>query len=358
MVLEYESDLKNGFVDEQGILPKLHTCVSLGFNTAFRGPTGCGKTYLVQELAKQYNKKLSILNMTVDTEIEEIKGRMVPIYDESAKELAFKWVNGILVESMLKGDWLVIEEANFMNEELASVFYSVMDHRRSIQLDEHKNELIKAHEEFRLFLTMNWGYKGTTMPNDAIRNRVDAWFDLGYLSPEGESNLLVERTTLENKQGVDKSIALKMVKLANQFRQRDPSENLPDVSTRILLRWASMVREGIPPEDAAEFNIIPLLKYNEIEKAKIREIVRTTFERPEAIKSIKRGNPLESIKLGEGSVCKVGDLVEFQADDGKLMKSKIMGIVEDIKKPSNPEGVKVLLEEAWMPSHKLHKVNI
>lgn len=352
VVLELDSNIQNGFVDEDKVLPVVHKSIELGFNCGFRGPTGCGKTFLVQELAKQYGKKLSILNMTVDTEVEEIKGRLVPKYNKDTKELEFKWINGVLVDAMLYGHWLVIEEANFMNEELASVFYSVMDHRRNIQLDEHENELIKAHEDFRLFLTMNWGYKGTTQPNDAIRNRIDAWFDLKYLSQDKETDLLVQRTT-RNGESIDKSVAYKIADIANQFRKRDPSENLPDISTRILLRWASMVREGIEPEIAAEYNLIPLLKYDEIEKAKIREIVKTAFEKQEKVLKVTKGKQLDTAVIGDGNTIKAGDPVECTYADGKTETTEVLGIVQSVKNELNPEGIRVILKNGWMPAKQL-----
>jgi len=347
-VLKLDNNIKNKFVDGAEILPRIRTAIDLRFNIGFRGPTGCGKTYLVQELAKQYHKKLRILNMTVDTEIEEIKGRLVPTQDKANKGLNFKWVNGVLVEAMINGDWLVIEEANFMNEEMASVFYSIMDHRRNVQLDEHENELITAHDDFRLFLTMNWGYKGTTQPNDAIRNRVDAWFDLTYLPANLETDLLIERTK------IDKEIAKKMIEVANQFRDRDVTEDLPDISTRILLRWASMVKAGVEPEIAAEHNIIPLLKYDELEKMKIREIVKTAFEKPEKILSINKSNRIEIARLGDGNKCKKGDYVEFQAADGRILTSKVSSVMSVSKKSNTPDGIKLMLEEGgWMAPDKV-----
>jgi len=351
MVLKLDNNIKNEFIDGAEILPIVHKSIELKFNVGFRGPTGCGKTYLVQELAKQYGKTLRILNMTVDTEIEEIKGRLVPTQNKEGEGLNFKWVNGVLVEAMLKGDWIVIEEANFMNEEMASVFYSIMDHRRNVQLDEHENELIRAHDDFRLFLTMNWGYKGTTQPNDAIRNRVDAWFDLTYLPEEKEMDLLIERTKVE------KGIARKIVEVANQFRTRDVTENLPDISTRILLRWSSMVKGGIKPEIAAEHNIIPLLRYDESEKMKIREVIKTAFERPEEVLSINKPRQMEIVTLGDGNSCAKGDMVEFMAADGTLINDRIIDILSTPKSENTPNGIKIVLEKGgWMEPSKLRKI--
>lgn len=353
-MLVMDNNVRNGFVDESEILPLISKAINLEFNIGFRGPTGCGKTYLIQELAKQFNKKLWILNMTVDTLIEEIKGRLVPTYNEEKKELEFRWVNGVLVDAMQKGDWIVIEEANFMNEELASVFYSVMDHRRNIQLDEHKNELITAHKDFRLFLTMNWGYRGTTNFNDAIKNRIDAWFDLKYLSPEKEVELLLERTNHNGNEKLKREVAKKIVDVTNQFRNRDPSENLPDISTRILLRWASMVGEDVAPEIAAEHSLIPLLKYNELEKAKIREVIKTAFEVQEPLAQIKRGKIIDGAVLGDGTSCKVGDAVKFVSAGGSEVLSKIISILSISKSSANPDGIRVNLEDGgWMPPSRL-----
>ena len=88
-----------------------------------------------------------ILNLSKMASTEEIKGRYVVQPDEDGKTTV-RWIDGVLVTAMKKGYWVVIEEGNFMPEELASAFYSVMDDRRNIILDEHENEIIQAHPEF------------------------------------------------------------------------------------------------------------------------------------------------------------------------------------------------------------------
>lgn len=329
MALKIYKEIQNGFVDKQGVLEEIHRAIRLGHNIGFRGPTGTGKTFLISELAKQYRKRLRILNMTADTAVEEIKGRYVPTSKNG--KILLKWVDGTLVKAMKDGDWLCVEEANFMNEEIASVFYSVMDHRRNIQLDEHENEEIEAHPEFRLFLSMNWGYKGTTHPNDAIRNRVDKWFDLDYLPQEFERDLLISRTDIEKK------IADIITKIAKQLRSRPKSENLPDISTRVLIKWAETIMAGADPIKAAENTIVPLLRYEKLEKEKIMEVVKFMFESPE---EKKVSTEKMEIQLRDGNTVKIGDYIRFSIN-GENFEEKITSIEKVERSGEYLDGIKL-----------------
>jgi len=186
-------------------------------------------------------------------------------------ETIIKWVDGILVQAMKRGEWLVVEEFNFMPEEISSVFYSVMDDRRSLTIDEHKGELVQAHPDFRLFMTGNWGYKGTTIPNDAIRNRIDMTVDIPYLPETQESNLLVSKT------GVSKDIANLISKFAWSQRKIQ-NRYQPDISTRILVRMAILITGGMNPVDAGGCTVVTLITDDEQEKHKLMETLKFTFE--------------------------------------------------------------------------------
>lgn len=261
------TEVKTEFVDENKIIPKLLKAIGLKHNIGLRGKTGTGKTFLIKELSKAVTKTLAILNMTAHTTIEETKGKhIVRSKPDGTTEIA--WINGVLTDAIKNGWWLVVEEANFMNEELASVFYSVMDDRRQIILDEKEKEIINAHPDFRLFLTMNWDYKGTQRPNPAIMNRINTWFDIDYLKPKSESKLLCDRT------GLTKEAAEKLISFANKVRGQTESENWSDLSTRALLKWAELIVSGLSVFEAAEITVIPLLAYEETEKQKLRDLLK------------------------------------------------------------------------------------
>jgi midasin len=321
---------KNKFVDIWGYTPRIKMAIQHRFNTMFRGATGTGKTYLIKELAREYGKTMLVINMTSGVGVEEIKGRYVVYPNEDGKPTV-KWIDGVLVTAMKKGYWLVIEEANFMPEELASVLYSVMDDRKNIILDEHENEEVKAHEDFRIFLTANWGYKGTVIPNDAIRNRIDVYFDLTYLPENEEAKLITRETELD----------FNIAKLISKFawnQRKIKSRHQPDISTRILIRWATLVKDGMHPIDAGEHTIVALLFHEEKEKDKIRETLKfqfegLTFDDKVGEKSETPKKKKESVSTKKGTI-NVGDLVST-IRDGKTY----FGIVERIM--SSREGDKI-----------------
>lgn len=261
---------KDEFIDIQGIIPRLKLAIKLKHNCALRGRTGTGKTFLIRKLAEAQEKELITLNMTVNTSIDEIKGRYI-LHPGKEGRLSAKWVDGALVRAMKNGYWVVIEEANFMRDEVASVLYSPMDDRKELVLDEHEGETIVAHPDFRVFLTMNWDYAGTQRFNPAIMNRINSWFDVDYLPQGSEASLIVNRT------GIDKEVAMQMCMFARKVRAAALKESLPDLSTRILLNWATVIKQGIEPMKAAEMNVIPILGYTEDEKSMPRELLEAIF---------------------------------------------------------------------------------
>jgi MoxR-like ATPase len=118
---------------------------------------------------------------------------------------------------------------------------------------------------------MNWDYAGTQRFNPAIMNRINSWLDVDYLPQAQEAALIVERT------GIDKQVANHMCIFARKVRAAAQKENLPDLSTRILLNWASIIKEGMNPAEAAELSVIPILGYTEEEKEMPRELLNTIF---------------------------------------------------------------------------------
>lgn len=258
------------FIDTAAIVPMIKKSIELGHNVALRGSTGTGKTFLVRQLAKEYGVELATLNMTVNTSIDEIKGRYV-LKPNKDGAMSADWFSSSIVNMMKNGGWVVIEEANFMRDEVASVLYSVMDDRREIILDEHEGEVIKAHKDFRVFMTMNWDYAGTQRFNSAIMNRINAWYDIDYLPSNLEAKLISGRT------GIELDIAMKIAAFAKGIREASRKEDLPDLSTRILINWAQYVKNGMPPMLAGEITAIPVIGYGDKEKNTARSLMRVMF---------------------------------------------------------------------------------
>lgn len=326
--LTRDKSYSNQFVDVWGYIPRIRVAIELGYNIILRGPTGTGKTLLIQELAKEYGATLLVMNMTAGASVEEVKGRYVVQPDDDGKTVV-QWIDGQLVTAMKKGWWIVIEEANFMPEELASVFYSVMDDRRNLIVDEHENEMIKAHPNFRLFMTANWGYKGTVIPNDAVRNRLDFYADLNYLPEKEEARLIVRKTDIKPK----------VAELISKFawsQRRIKSRHQPDISTRILERWAKLIKGGLTPLEAGEHTIVSLLYHNEKEKAKVREALKFEFEELELEAMEEEG---KSSKPKSSEPIRKGDLVKCQRLTHTGKRETMYGVVTRISSSRTGEKV-------------------
>ena len=75
------------------------------------GETGCGKTTLAELLASVTNRKFFSINCHKHTEASDLLGSLRPCSDPSAKS-KFEYVNGVVLDAMIEGGLLLIDEIN------------------------------------------------------------------------------------------------------------------------------------------------------------------------------------------------------------------------------------------------------
>lgn len=86
----------------------------------------------------------------------------------------FEWRDGIIVEAMKKGQWIVLDEINLAEPAVLEGLNSLLDNDRALVLTDHLNERVKAHPNFRIFATANPAtneYGGRKKLSPAMRNR-------------------------------------------------------------------------------------------------------------------------------------------------------------------------------------------
>ena len=144
------------------------------------GPTGCGKTTIVQMLTGQ---GLKIINCHQQTEASDFLGGLRPVRGNSSDSALFEWVDGPLVEQMKSGNALLIDEISLADDSVLERLNSVLERERTLFLAEKGTiengseggavaEVLKPTNGFQFIGTMNpGGDYGKKELSPALRNR-------------------------------------------------------------------------------------------------------------------------------------------------------------------------------------------
>lgn len=184
----------------QGLLMELRKCFArtrkyqdkLPINPCIWGPKGTGKTQAVRKFAEEaglpYWGTMGREGITTD----ELLGRwsLEPQPGGGTKDV---WIDGIIPKAVRYGGLLHIDEPNLINPATIMRLNELMDNKRQLNMSEFNGEVIKAHPDFFIVLTMNpprSGYEGLKSLPDPIKSRVTPfWLDY---PPEQEEYRIVE----------------------------------------------------------------------------------------------------------------------------------------------------------------------
>lgn len=133
------------------------------------GPTSAGKTSVIEYLAKRTGHHFVRINNHEHTDIQEYLGTYVS--DPETCRLVFK--EGILVQALRKGHWLVLDELNLAPSDILEALNRLLDDNRELFIPE-TGECIRPHPDFQLFATQNPAgavYGGRKALSRAFRSR-------------------------------------------------------------------------------------------------------------------------------------------------------------------------------------------
>ncbi|MFQ5915059.1 MAG: AAA family ATPase [Nitrospinota bacterium] len=256
------------YISADGVLEKIMWAVAHSLPVLLIGETGVGKTLSIRHLAHQTNNGLRRVNLNGMTTVDEFVGKLM------INETGTYWTNGVLVQAMEAGDWLLIDEINACLPEIAFCLHSLLDDDRMIVLTEYDGRVIRPHPHFRLFATMNPSeerkYGGTKPLNEALLDRFPVTLRMTYLPEDAE----VEAVSVQSG-NPDRDQVRKMVQCASDLRAAIAEEKLfGTCSTRRVIDWARMSRQ-FGPLEAAEHTL--LSKVSPFDARVIRDIVENYF---------------------------------------------------------------------------------
>lgn len=206
------------------------------------GPSGWGKTGFCKPLAKALGMKLEYVDMSTVLETEELYGtRQIKGGDTTFEFNHF-------VQAVEQGNTIVVlDEINRTYAGALNSLFPLLDWRGETVIHGRR---IKCGARTVFIATRNVGslYVGTQASDGALVGRFSFAAIVDSMPVAEEVRLLTERT------GISKSEAALIVKVANQVReQRDLGVN---ISPRNTLAIAAMVKVGIDPRAAIQWNVL------------------------------------------------------------------------------------------------------
>eukprot|EP00756_Hemistasia_phaeocysticola_P036863 Hpha_TRINITY_DN16665_c0_g13::TRINITY_DN16665_c0_g13_i1::g.182220::m.182220/K14572/MDN1, REA1; midasin len=211
------------------------------------GSPGVGKTTLVQTLGAALGKKVFRINLSEQTDISDLVGAFLP--SEGGDGPGFRWSDGVLLQAMAEGEWVVLDELNLASQSVLEGLNALLDHRGELFVPE-LGKAFRPSQGFRLFgcqnpLGQGGGRKG--LPRSFLNRFTRVWVE-----PFCRQDLVqITEAVFPDVGGgvlgrVVDCVALvdKRVCGEGRFgRIGGPWEfNLRDT-----FRWLELIRDGLPP---------------------------------------------------------------------------------------------------------------
>lgn len=261
---------KTDYIDTKGLLSDIAKFINLKQPVLIEGETGVGKTSAFRYLAHLTQNPYRRLNLNGSTTVDEFVGHI------TLDEKGTNWVDGVLIDAMRKGHWLVLDEINAALPEILFVLHSLLDDDGYVVLAEKDGEVVRPHDNFRVFATMNPSdgqYSGTKELNTAFLDRfVKMTIDFPTLAQE--------RTMVEKRYPkmtyVTKDRLTNMLRYVGEMRtayQNGAQEFL--ISPRGVLQWVRLSEEFKDIQKAAEYSLV--LKAPAEERNAIRDVLKLKF---------------------------------------------------------------------------------
>src|ERR1700755_62246 len=172
------------------------------------GPTGCGKTRLVEYMGGLLGRPVATISCHDDLTSSDLVGRFMVTSGDVV------WNDGPLTRAIKDGAICYLDEVVEARHDSLAVLHSLTDHRRTLYLD-RAGEVVEAPERFMLVCSYNPAYRSSLKElKPSFRQRF-VTLPMRYLPPDREAEVIVAEA------GVALPSARRLVQCATAIRTAD-----------------------------------------------------------------------------------------------------------------------------------------
>jgi nitric oxide reductase NorQ protein len=204
-----------------------------------KGPTGCGKTRLVEHMAHRLGVPLYTVSCHEDMTASDLLGRYILVGGDT------KWVDGPLTKAVREGGICYLDEIVEARQDTTVSIHSLADHRRELNIERLGGLHMRAAKGFMLVVSYNPGYQSVLKDMKMSTRQRFICIELDFPPPDIEQKILITEV------GLDASLAEDLVKLGRGIRRIKDSRLREVASTRMLMAAGALMNAGLPYREAA-----------------------------------------------------------------------------------------------------------
>jgi MoxR-like ATPase len=130
-------------------------CLMLDAPVMLEGSPGVGKTSIVESLAKITNNKLIRINLSEQTDLNELFGADLPTTNIHTNMQRFEWHDGPFLQGLKQGYWIILDEINLASQSVLEGLNSCFDHRNEIFISELNKKFVINTQRTKIFACQN-----------------------------------------------------------------------------------------------------------------------------------------------------------------------------------------------------------
>jgi nitric oxide reductase NorQ protein len=218
-----------------------------GLPIMLKGPTGCGKTRLVEFMAHRLQVPLFTISCHEDLTASDLLGRYILSGDETV------WVDGPLTRAVREGGICYLDEIVEARQDATVAIHSLADYRRELNLERLGGQSLRAAPGFNLVVSYNPGYQSVLKDLKMSTRQRMVSIELDFPAPE------VEREIVVREAGVGDEVAGDLVRLAQAIRRAKGSGLKEVASTRTLITAGALIEQGLSFKESCQAAIIGAL---------------------------------------------------------------------------------------------------